>query len=368
MSNRIRRSAVAGAVAATLGALPAGAALADVPNVATDIAPVHGLVARVMDGLGTPDLVVRPGASPHGYAMRPSEARALAEADVVFWVGPELEPWLAESISSLAGDAVQVELLDAPGTERLAFREGATFEPHDHGDEGHDHAAEEHGHDHMAEEHGHEHAEAEHDHASEADAHEDHGHAADHEAHEEDHGHAAEHRHSHEGIDPHAWLDPENGKAWLDAIAAELARLDPGNAGAYRANAEAGKTEIDATTDELRSQLAPVQDMKFVVFHDAYQYFETRFDIHAAGAVSIGDASDPGPARIEEIREKVQELGVTCVFSEPQFNQAIVNTVLDGTGGHSGVIDPLGTGLSTGAGFYPALLREVAAELVACGQ
>lgn len=330
--------------------LASGAALAEVPRIATDIAPVHSLVARVMDGLGEPAMIVQPGASPHGYAMRPSEARAVESADAIFWIGPELEPWLKDAIANLAPEAETVELLDAPATQVLEFRTGATFAPHDHGsenDQAHDHDA--HG-DHDTHAHDAGHAEEGH----EAHAHEDIGHG-DHEG------------HGHEGTDPHAWLDPENGKAWLDAIAATLAELDAENAEAYAANAEAGKAEIDAAMDETRDILAPVSDLRFVVFHDAYQYFEMRFGLSAAGAIALSDASDPSPARIEEVRNTVQDLGVTCVLAEPQFNQGLVRTVAEGSDVTSGVIDPMGGDIATGPDFYPQLIRSVADELAACG-
>lgn len=324
------------------------AVLAEVPQVATDIAPVHSLVARVMVGLGEPALIVPPGASPHGHAMRPSEARAVQEAEAIFWVGPELEPWLGDAIANLAPDAETVELLVTPGTETLEFRTGATFAPqgpHAHDDHAADAADGDGGHAH--DEHGH--SPAEHSHADV-----EHG-----RGHEED-------DHAHDGLDPHAWLDPENGKAWLDAIAATLGHLDPGNADAYAANAEAGKAEIDAAVAEAREILAPVSDLRFVVFHDAYQYFETRFGLSAAGAIALSDASDPSPARIEEVRDIVQALEVNCVLSEPQFNQGLVRTVMEGSDVTSGVIDPMGSDIATGPDFYPQLVRTVAEELAAC--
>nr|WP_240476972.1 zinc ABC transporter substrate-binding protein [Roseivivax marinus] len=315
---------------------------------ATDIAPVHGLVARVMEGVGEPALIVRPGASPHGYAMRPSEARALQDADAVFWVGPELEPWLAETIDTLAQDAAVTELLEVSGTETLEFREGATFAGHDHEDghgDGDDHAEDNHDeedHDDHAD-----HAEDDHDDHAEAD-HDDHA------------------GHDHSGIDPHAWLDPENGKAWLDVIATELAALDPDNAEAYRANAAAGRDEIDAASDAVRARFAEAGTPEFVVFHDAYHYFENRFGLAAAGAISLSDASDPSPARVEEVRDTVRDLGVDCVFSEPQFDQRLVQTVLDGTDGQAAVVDPLGFEIETGPGFYPALIEAIGTEIADC--
>ncbi|SFE58032.1 zinc ABC transporter substrate-binding protein [Roseivivax sediminis] len=368
MSMTFRRSLLPCALAATA----ATTAAADVPRVATDVAPVHGLVARVMAGVGEPETVVQPGSSPHSYSMRPSEARALEQADLVFWVGEELEPWLAGAVETLASDARIVELLDAPGITTLEFRQGATFGGHDH--EGHEHAVDDRAdHDHEAEDHAdHDHEGAEHGHDNEGHAehthdHEDHDHGG--EAHE-DHDHESDdhagHDHAHDGVDPHAWLDPENGKVWLDLIAEELAALDPENAETYRSNAAAGQDEIDGVIAEVRETLSAAGAIDFVVFHDAYHYFENRFDVPAAGAISLSDASDPTPARVEEIRDTVRELGVACVFSEPQFDQRLVRTVLDGTEGQAGVIDPLGFEIEMGPDFYPALIRSIAEEMAGC--
>ncbi|KGJ15836.1 zinc ABC transporter substrate-binding protein [Paracoccus sanguinis] len=358
-------AAVAASFPLALGALPA---LAEGPRVVADVAPVHGLVARVMQGVGEPALLVRPGASPHGYAMKPSEAGALEAAQVVFFVGPELTPWLMRPIESLAPKAKQVELLAAPGTVTLPTRTGATFAPHDHGDEGHDHGAEaaapaqapaaepDHDHDHADHDHDHDHAaEA----AAPAPAAEDHDHAA---PAGDDHDHA----HSHDGIDPHAWLDPENGKAWTRAIAATLAELDPDHAAAYAANAEAAVAEIDAAEADTRAALAPLGDLRFVAFHDAYQYLETRFGVSAAGSVSLSDASAPSPARIAELRQAVAAMGVSCALSEPQFDADLLNTVFDGTGVKTAVIDPVGAAIPAGPAFYPTLIRSLGTALTAC--
>ncbi len=345
----------------------ATAAHADVPQVATDIAPVHGLVARVMDGLGEPELVVQPGASPHSYSMRPSEARALEQSDAVFWIGAELEPWLEESIGTLASGARVIELLDVDGISTLEFREGVTFEAHDHG--GEDHADHDHGHegeDHAGHDHSEETAHEDHDYGhAEETSHEDEEHAEhDHEGEEHDgHDHAG---HSHEGVDPHAWLDPENAKVWLDVIAEELAELDPENAEAYRENAATGREEIDATMAEVEDTISAAGEISFVVFHDAYHYFENRFGISAAGAISLSDATDPSPARVEEVRDTIRDLGVACVFAEPQFDQKLVATVSEGTDAQAAVIDPLGFELDMGPGFYPALVRSIGDSIANC--
>ncbi|MFV0246125.1 MAG: zinc ABC transporter substrate-binding protein [Qingshengfaniella sp.] len=293
----------------------AQAATAEAPAVATDIPPVHALVSRVMEGVGTPALIIQPGASPHAYALRPSDARALQGADAVFWVGPGLTVWLEDPLAALSGKAQTVALINTPGTTTLPFREGATFDAHDH-DHGDDHAG--------------------HDHGDE--------------------------------MDPHAWLDPENARTWLGVIAETLAGLDPDNAETYRSNATAGRAELTTLIDEIAARVTPVHDRHFIVFHDAYQYFEARFDIAAAGSISLGDASSPSPARIAEIRDKVTELDVRCVFAEPQFNPGLIATVLDGTEAQTGTMDPLGADLTPGAALYPALIEGLANDLVACLQ
>lgn len=311
----------------------AGAALADVPRVATDIAPVHALVARVMQGIDTPALIVAPGATPHEYSLRPSEATALQEADLVFWIGPGLTPWLEDALETLAEDATVTELLEADGTLALSFRTDPLFEAHDH----EDHA------DH--DEHDHE------DH----DDHDEH----DHDEHDDD-------EHAHGDHDPHAWLSPDNGAVWLDVIAAQLATADPENAAAYQSNAEAGRAELTALRTQIESILAPVRDRNFIVFHDAYQYFETAFAFPASGAISVSDAVAPSPARIAEIQARVADQQVVCVLSEPQFDPGIVAAVMDGSDARTGVLDPLGSDLEPGPLLYPQMLRNLATTLADC--
>lgn len=314
-----------------LGLMLASGAMADAPRVVTDIAPVHSLVARVMQGAGTPDVIVRPGASPHGYAMRPSEAAALEKADLVFWMGEGLTPWLEGAIESLAGHAHVVELLGAADSRVLPFREGVEFAAHeDHGD---------------AEE-GHE------------------GHAED-EAGHDDHADAHDHDHAHDGADPHAWLDPGNAQAWLGLIALELAEHDPANAALYAANAQAAQAEVATLIEDIAVELAPVRDVPFLVFHDAYQYFEAAFGVTAAGAIALSDAAAPGPARVAALRDMAEARGVLCVFSEPQFDPKLVETVFGDVATH-GVLDPMGSQLEPGPGLYPQMLRDMAGAMVDC--
>ena len=331
--------------------LMGGTAFADVPHVAVDIAPVHSLVARIMDGVGMPDLIVQPGASPHEYSLRPSEAAALQNADLVFWIGPDLTPWLTDTIETLAPDASVTTLLEANGTIELEYREGALFEAHDHDDHD-DHGNEDDHEDHAEEGH----KEEGHDnHAEEEAGHDDHG--------EKEAGHEG---HDHGAHDPHAWLSPQNALTWLNVIAGQLSAADPENAGAYFANATAGRTEIKALIGEVAATLNPVRDGQFVVFHDAYQYFEMDFDFPASGAISISDASDPSPARIAEIQARIAEQGIDCVLAEPQFNSGLVATVLDGTEAQTGILDPLGSDLEPGPALYPQLIRNLSTALAGC--
>nr|WP_323778301.1 zinc ABC transporter substrate-binding protein [Leisingera sp.] len=354
------------AAVALLAGAGAGAAWAEVPRVAADITPVHGLVARVMQGLGAPDLVVPPGASPHGYSMRPSEARALDQADLVFWLGEPLTPWLEGPLEKLAGDAHRIELLQAEGTTVLAFREGARFEAHAH-EEAHGEHGDQDGHEDHADHEAH--AGGEGGDGHEGHDHDEHGEAG-HDDHDDDHegheAHAAAYAHDHQGADPHAWLLPANAQVWLDVIAAELSEHDPDNAAAYKDNAEAGKQEIAEAAASITAVLEPFRARQFIVFHDAYQYFERGFGLQAAGAISLSDASTPSPARIAEVRDAVAELEVSCVFSEPQFNPGLAATVLDGTGAGTAVLDPLGASLEPGPQFYPALLQNLGAAIASC--
>ena len=372
------------------------AAQADVPNVVTDIPAVHSLVAQVMGNLGEPKLLMKQGSSPHGYAMRPSEARALQNADMVVWIGEDLTPWLESSIETLAPEAESLELLHAHGTEVLNFRETPIFakdgDHDDHHDDEHGDEHDDHGHDDDHDDHG-EHKDDEHDdhghdddhgddhddhdaHKDEHhDDHDDHGHDDDHhdedghddhkeEAGHDDHGHD-DHGHDHDGADPHAWLDPHNAAKWVGEIAEHLAELDPENAAIYEANAAAAAESLEALEDSLKAQLAPYSGAKFIVFHDAYQYFENATGLKATGALQVSDATPPSAARLAEIQEEIQEHSITCVFSEPQFSDALVQSVTNGQVSATS-LDPLGVGLDLGAGLYSELLQNLADSIEGC--
>ena len=333
-----------------LGLILGNTAFADVPKVAVDIAPVHSLVSRVMEGVGTPKLVIPAGASPHGYSLRPSEAKALQDADMVIWMGEDLAPWMEKSVETLSKDAEVITLLEESETKLLDFREGALFEEHDHGDHD-DHDDHDKDHD---------------DHDDHDKDHDDHDHDKDHDDHDDHDGHDDHDEHAHGEHDPHAWLSVENAQTWLNLVAGKLSAADPENAGVYFANAAEARAEIDALVKEVNSILGPVRGRNFVVFHDAYQYFETSFDFPAAGAISLGDASDPSAARIAEIQGRVRNEGINCVLSEPQYNPNLVETVLSGTDAKTGIIDPLGSNLEPGPKLYGDLIRNMAKALAGC--
>lgn len=337
-----------------------GAAHADVPDVVTDILPVQSLAAQVMGGLGTPDLLLRPGASPHGYALRPTEARALQEAELVIWVGPALTPWLTGPMETLSGEAVHVALLDTDGTEVLETREGPLFEAeHPHEDDAH--ADEDHAED-APDDKSHEgHAHDEHAETEQAQDDTDHGHAD--EAHGDDH-HAAS-GHTHSGPDPHAWLDPANARVWLAAIAQALATADPDNADTYRANAEAAIDALMEQEQQIADRLSPLSQQSFTVYHDAFQYFEKRFGLTPLGAIAMTDATAPGPARLAALRDRLTDAGVICMFSEPQYNAGLIRAVSPDGAAHA-VLDPLGADLPDGPGHYAQLLEALTATVEEC--
>lgn len=309
---------------ASVGALPLSSPAVALEGVVASIKPVHSLVAAVMEGVGEPTLLVEGAGSPHAYSMRPSQARALQDAGLVFWVGPDLETFLGRPLETLGANARIVELAEADGLVLHAFREGGPFEAHghDHGDGGHAHAEEEHA-------------------------------EADHQGH--DH---------HD--DPHIWLDPENARAMVGGIKDALSAADPANAKTYEANAAAVGEKLDALIAETKAALAPVKGKGFVVFHDAYQYYEKRFGIEAAGSITVSPEAQPGAQRIAEIKAKVAELGATCVFAEPQFEPSLVSIVTEGTDARAAVLDPLGAELEDGPELYFKLIRNLTTSLMGC--
>lgn len=307
------------------------------PKVVVSVAPLHSLVASVMAGVGEPTLLLPGGASPHATSLKPSDARALNQAELVLWVGPALEGFLVKPLRSLATEADVITLIEEPSVTRLALRDGGTWEAHEHDDDAHGHG-----------EHGHEDS-----------GHEDHGHNdEDHHA-EEDQDHGA-------AIDPHLWLDPRNAIAIVNVVAQRLSTIDPANADKYRANAQALAARLDQLDNDLEDDLAPHAAVPYLVFHDAYQYFERRYGLAAKGSIAASPERSPGARRVAEMRDKIRTLGVVCVFSEPQFPPSLVATLIEGSTARAGVLDPVGAELTPGPDLYPSLLRSLARGLSDC--
>lgn len=299
---RCKRLLAAAALAVGLGAAPALAGI----RVAATIKPVHSLVAAVMGEVGKPTLLLDGPASPHVTALRPSQARIIEDADVVFAVGEDLEAFLHRLIETDDGTRI-VELAEAPGIELLEYRR---LDDHDDDHDGGDH------------EHG--------------------------------------------GVNPHIWLDPANARVMADHIAEVLGTADSGNADSYSDNAEALISDLNALESELAERLAPVKDRPFLVFHDAYPYFEARFGLAGLGAIVLNPESPPGARRLMEIRHRIEDAGVACVFSEPQFEIGYVTTVLEGTGARTASLDPLGVHVEPGPDAYRRMLTELADMLADC--
>ena len=298
----------------TLWLAPAGAG--EGPSVVASIRPVHSLVAGVMEGVGEPYLLVRGGGSPHAYAMRPSDARALDQAQIVFWIGEAMETFLARPIEVLAGDADAGPFARAQGVRLLARRAESAWDErgHDgHGPDGHDEGPEDPG-----------------------------------------------------RSDMHLWLDPENAIVMVEDIAARLAAADPDRAQTYMANAARIIRQLSALDRELAETLTPLQDKPYIVFHDAYQYLEARYGLMSVGSMTDNAEQGPGAGRLSRIRERLGISGALCVFAEPQFEPDLVDALASGTGAQAAVLDPLGAGLPAGADLYADLMRAMAASLVAC--
>lgn len=352
----LRTTARLGCIALLAAALPSGAAAG--ARVVADIAPVHALAARVMEGAGTPSLLLPPDASPHGAALKPSDARALAAADLVVMVGPALTPALAERVAALAPDARHLVLLDLPGVRRIATDGEAEHGQEEHGHE--EHGQEEHG----QEEHGQE------EHAHDEHGHEEHGHdehgQEEHGEHADGHADGHAHGHAHGPVDPHAWLDPGNAILWTRAIAAALAEADPAQAALYRANADAAVAELEALRAEIAATIEPVAGKPYVVFHDAYRYFETAFGIGPVASLLTPEAEAASAARLAATRDRIAETGALCIFAEPQHDPGLIAAVAEGSELGTGILDPLGADIAPGPESYGRMMRGLASALSEC--
>ena len=328
-------------------------------NIVSDIRPVHSLVSMVLGDLATSELIASRSVSPHDYVMRPSEVRLVSEADIIFWTGPSILPALEKFLEELPPETKVISLLDEiedsllPIRDPVSFYEDDNHEGHDeHGHEGHD--------DHDK------HDENEHEGHDDHEGHDEHGHEGhdDHDKHDENgHGH---HHHHHGDFDPHAWLDPNLVLEWIDIIAEVMSDADPANQDTYLANAEQAKAQIIKHDQEIHDRLHDVNP-KFVLYHDAFQYFEIHYGLSAIGSISDIVGSDPGARHIRRLIDRISEVGVSCAFSEPLFEDDLLETVVSGADINVYEIDPTGARIEPGPDLYLELISSIADSFIECG-
>ncbi len=318
---------------------------ADIKVVAS-IKPIHSLASYLMNGVAKPDLIVDGYASPHGFAMKPSHAKMLQNADLIFWVGEDVENFLEKPLGSIAKKAEKIELMQIKGLQVLKFRERNIFDDHD--DHGHD--------DHDKKE--------DHDSHAKKEDHDDHGKKEDHDDHGKKEDHDDHERHAHGEFDPHIWLDPINAKVILNEMVEHLIENDPKNEAKYKSNLDEALKDIDKLTIDVMTELS--NSVSSIVFHDAYQYFEKRFNVNILGAFTVNTDVMPGAEQLAEIREIIEHDKVACVFSEPQFNPDIIKAVAKDMNIKTGVIDPLGATLNPGKDLYFSLIKNMSASFKGC--
>lgn len=293
------------------------AALAnEAPKVVASILPVHALVAGVMEGVGTPALIIKGYGSPHSYHLRPSAAAILEKAEVVFWISEYMETSLRKPLSTLGRNAHVVQLKETEDLTLLRNRKGGTWETQHHDDK----------------------AKRKHD----------------------------EHERYPDELDAHIWLDPANAKRIVGEIVRQLSKVDPANAAAYESNGKRLMRRIDALDRALEKRLRPVRDKPYVVFHDAYQYLEAYYGLNAVGSLTVSPDRRPGARRVKQLRSKIKKLGARCMFGEPQFEPSLIETIIEGMDTSRGVLDPLGASFKPGPDAYFKMMEANATAISQC--
>lgn len=283
------------------------------PKVVATIAPIHSLVASVMDGAGAPTLLLRANTSPHSYQLRPSDARSLSAAELIFWVGPELEMFLKSPLNNLAPNAKKVALVNTPNLTLLPARTGGVWS-HD-------------------ENHGDEH-----------DVHDAHNHL----------------------VDPHIWLSPNNARHIVNYLAQVLAEIDPSHAELFNANAKKLSQNLAALNDYGHNRIGSLNKTPFLVFHDGFRYFEDAFQLNAVGAIVTHPSRRPSGQRIKQLRTRISDSKVHCALHEPQFSNDILNVVIENHDVRLGRIDPIGIDFTPGPTLYVDLMRQNIDAIAAC--
>ena len=289
-------------------------------KVVTTIKPLHSLISSVMEGVGEPSLIIEGTSNPHTFVFKPSHAQMLEEADIVFWIGEDLEAFMEKPLDSLAGNATKISFMELSSIEKLKFREENIFDDHD-----------------------------------------------DHDGHEDEHeGHDDHDGHNHGEFDAHIWLDPSNAIKMVLEISHELSEIDPDNAAKYEQNENKTITSLNNLINEINSSIP--KDASYVVFHDAYQYFENRFGVSSAGALTLNPDVLPGAKQIDAIQDLIQDENIKCIFSEPQYNPKIIETLAADMKISTGIMDPLGAFIEQGPEMYQNLILDIANSLKDCGK
>ena len=315
-------------------------------DVVTTIKPLHSLVSSVMKGIGEPSLIIEGTNNPHTFVFKPSHAEMIENADIIFWIGEDLEAFMEKPLDSLAKNAKTIAFMDLASIEKLKFREQNIFDDHDdHGHDDHD-------------DHGHK--------DDDHDDHDDHdGHDDEHDGHDDHDDHAGHHDgHNHGEFDAHIWLDPANAKEMVLEISHELSELDPSNKSKYEDNASKTIVALDKLIEEVDKSLS--KDISYIVFHDAYQYFEKRFGVIPAGALTLNPDVLPGAKQIADIQDVINDKGIKCIFSEPQYNPKIIETLGNDMNISTGVMDPLGAYIDAGPSMYSDLINQIANSIKDC--
>ncbi|WP_339843160.1 zinc ABC transporter substrate-binding protein ZnuA [uncultured Halopseudomonas sp.] len=294
-----------------LGAAPALAA--ENARVLTTIKPLQQIAAAVMDGVDTPALLMEPGASPHTYALRPSDRRALAGAERIYWVGPELELFLQDLLERQDNSVALLHLPQMTVREQMQSHNFQNEKPADH-----------HGHD--------------------------------------THGH----HHDHGSLDPHIWLSPANASAIARYMAEDLASVYPQQADQLQANLDLFEQRLTAMDNNLRARLSTLQKKPYFVFHDGYGYFEDHYGMRPQGIFSLSHEVQPGARHINQLRQQLQAAGPSCVFTEPQFTPRLINSLTEGLPISVGTLDPLGSAIDVGPQGYERTLEDIAGALAGC--
>ncbi len=289
------------------------------PKVVVSITPFYALVAYVMQGVGTPKLLVKNGSSPHQYALRPSEMKLLKEANIIFWAGPNLETFLLKPLAGLQAETPVsiVELAATPGLLLLPIRQTPNFDPHQCHDHNHDHP-----------------------------------HAED----------------NHPAMDMHFWLDPKNAIILTEHIVNTLSQIDPKHLNIYQRNAHTLKKRLHALDLQIGKKIAKIKNKPFVVFHDAYQYFEHHFGLNGVGAITLHPEVPPSAKRLAQIRSLIQQSTAHCVFTEPQFQPKLVQSIIQDLNVKTSELDPIGQAKHNNPEGYFQLLDNLSDSLSTCLQ